>query len=121
MYHVVIMGFIFMRIYCMSEVSERLARVEQSQIHQEKQLDRIVTIIEKLSDNEQVIMSMQVKIDRIEAHNNKTDAHLEKLYEKCSQIENAAMQNKIKIATISATVSMGVGAIAWWFKQKFTL
>ena len=34
----------------MSEVNERLARVEQSQLHQEKQLDKLVSVTEKLAD-----------------------------------------------------------------------
>lgn len=61
-YNAVIMGFIIMSAI-VSEVNERLARVEQSQIHQEKQLDRLVDVTEKLANVHNRISNIEKRVD----------------------------------------------------------
>ena len=62
MYNTVIMGFSIMS-GMMSEVNERLARVEQSQLHQEKQLDRLVDVTEKLANVHNRISNIEKRVD----------------------------------------------------------
>ena len=62
LYHAVIMGFIIMSA-TMPEVNERLARVEQSQLHQEKQLDRLVEVTEKLADVHTRMSNIERRVD----------------------------------------------------------
>ena len=59
------MGF-FMET-SMSEVNERLARVEQGQLHQEKQLDKLVSVTEKLADVHIRMSSLENKVEKHEA------------------------------------------------------
>ena len=58
------MGF-FMSDF-MSEVNERLARVEQGQLHQEKQLDKLVSVTEKLADVHIRMSSLEGKVEKHE-------------------------------------------------------
>ena len=62
MYNTVIMGFSIMS-GMMSEVNERLARVEQSQLHQEKQLDRLVDVTEKLANVHSRMSNIERRVD----------------------------------------------------------
>jgi predicted nucleic acid-binding Zn-ribbon protein len=50
----------------MSEVNERLARVEQGQVHQEKQLDKLVSVTEKLADVHIRMSSLEGKVEKHE-------------------------------------------------------
>ena len=89
MYNTVIMGF-FMET-SMSEVSERLARVEQSQLHQEKQLDKLVSVTEKLAN-------IHTRISSIEQQVSKHDSKI--------------LQNEKQIAKYSLLFAILVGLIA---------
>lgn len=80
----------------MSEVNERLARVEQSQLHQEKQLDRLVEVTEKLAD-------VHVRMSNIEK---RVDSHEVKI-----------LQNEKQIAKWSMICAIGFGLLATYFPE----
>ena len=46
----------------MSEVSERLARIEASQAHTDKQVDRLVGVVEQISKTQADIASIHAKV-----------------------------------------------------------
>jgi DNA repair ATPase RecN len=80
----------------MSEVNERLARVEQDQKHQGKQLDRLVDVTEKLVD-------VHVRMSSLEKRHDTTD-------ERITKIENQVLQNAKQIAkwTLICTIALGL-------------
>ena len=84
----------------MSEVNERLARVEQSQLHQEKQLDRLVDVTEKLAD----VHSRMSNIER------RVDLHDVKI-----------LQNEKQIAKWALICSVGFGLLAAYFPELKTI
>lgn len=80
----------------MSEVNERLARVEQSQLHQEKQLDRLVDVTEKLAD-------VHVRMSNIEK---RVDSHDVKI-----------SQNEKQIAKWTLVCTIAFGLLATYFPE----
>lgn len=94
-YNAVIMGFIIMSAI-MSEVNERLARVEQSQLHQEKQLDRLVDVTEKLAD-------VHVRMSNVEK---RVDLHEVKI-----------LQNEKQIAKYSLLFALLIGILAQYIPE----
>lgn len=102
----------------MSEVGERLARIEENQKHTDYQVDRLVNITQQLADNQSVISSMQVKIDKIDERQKKFEAQLENVSDKVNQIDKNSMQNKVKIAGLVTTVSAFVAVATYWVKIK---
>lgn len=102
MYNTVIMGFYFMG-NSMSEVNERLARVEQGQLHQEKQLDKLVSVTEKLADVHLRFVNQDKRADQHEKR-------LDKLEEKVSQ-------NTKQIAKYALICTVGFGMLATYFPE----
>lgn len=80
----------------MSEVNERLARVEQSQLHQEKQLDRLVDVTEKLAN-------VHSRMSNLE---NRVDIHEVKI-----------LQNEKQIAKWCLICTAGFGILATYFPE----
>ena len=89
------MGFIIMGA-TMSEVNERLARVEQSQLHQEKQLERLVDVTEKLADVHTRMSNIERRVD-------------------CHDLKIA--NNEKQIAKWALICSIGLGLLATCFPE----
>ena len=83
MYNTVIMGFSIMS-GMMSEVNERLARVEQSQLHQEKQLDRLVDVTEKLANVHSRMSNIERRVDGHDLKIANNEKHIAKWTMICS-------------------------------------
>ncbi len=84
----------------MSEVNERLARVEQGQVHQEKQLDKLVSVTEKLADVHIRMSSLEGKVEK----------H-----------ETKISQNEKQIAKYSLLFAILVGFLVRYFPELKTI
>lgn len=102
----------------MSDIGERLATIENNQRHADKRMDKLVEVVEMLTKNQSDIAIMNNEISAIKKGQEKTDSNIEKLADRVSQIDKNALQNKTRIAMISAAISGTIGFIMWFFKSK---
>lgn len=96
----------------MSEVGERLAIIETNQKNADKRLDKLVSVVETIAKTQADIAVIQNDVNQIKTNQRDLTA-------KVSQIEKNSLQNRMQIATISATVTSIIGAGIWYIKAKF--
>lgn len=96
----------------MSEVGERLAIIETNQKNADKRLDKLVSVVETIAKTQADIAVIQNDVNQIKINQRDLTA-------KVSQIEKNSLQNRMQIATISATVTSMIGAGIWYIKTKF--
>ena len=102
----------------MSEVSERLARIEANQLHTDKQVDRLVSVVEQISKTQADIASIHAKIDSIGSRCSMLESNSAKIADRVAAIDKTAAVNKNKIAAASATIASIVGLVFYWVKSK---
>lgn len=102
----------------MSETSERLAKIEANQVNTEKQLDKLVSVVEQISKTQAEIALIHVKVDGVSCRIGALESNQSKLFDKVAAIDKSATSNKARIAAVSATVASIVGVALYWVKSK---
>ena len=102
----------------MSEVAERLATIEANQKNTEKQVERLVGVVEQISKTQSDIASIHAKIDNIGSRQSILESNQSKLFDRVAALDKCSAVNKTKIAAISATVTSVVGLVFYWAKSK---